>query len=83
MIKGIAGTTESSDCLITVEPNEGIEVIVESIVKDFFGDHIENLIKQTLKELKVKNIKVVVDDKGAYDFTIKARLLTAIERMES
>lgn len=83
MKKGISGTTESSDCLITVESYDGTLVMVESIVKDFFGDHIENLIKQTLKDLKINNIKVTVDDKGAYDFTIKARLLTAIERMES
>ncbi len=81
MKKGVAGTKESSDCLIVVEKHEGILVIVESIVKDFFGDHIENLVKKTLKDLKIDNIKVTVDDMGAYDFTIKARLLTAIERL--
>lgn len=81
MKKGISGTRESSDCLITVEQHEGILIEVESIVKDFFGDHIENLIKQTLEEMNIKNLKVTVDDKGAYDFTIKARLLTAIERL--
>lgn len=81
MKKGIAGTKESSDCLIVVEKYAGILVLVDSIVKDFFGDHIEKLIKQTLKELKITNLKVTVDDMGAYDFTIKARLLTAIERL--
>lgn len=81
MKKGVSGTKESSDCLIVVEKHEGIRVEVESIVKDFFGDHIEKLVKQTLKELKITNLKVTVDDMGAYDFTIKARLLTAIERL--
>lgn len=81
MKKGVAGTTESSDCQITVQEHAGIDVFVDSIVMDFFGDHIELLIKETLKELAIDNLKVTVIDKGAYDFTIKARLLTAIERM--
>lgn len=80
MKKGIAGTTESSDCRITVENYEGTLVLVDSIVIDFFGDHIEQLVKATLQELKVDNVKVSVVDKGAYDYTIKARLMTALER---
>lgn len=79
-MKGVAGTTESSDCQITIEHGDGIVVHVDSIVMDFFGDHIEKLIKKTLKELNVNNVLVTVVDKGAYDFTIKARLLTALER---
>ena len=38
-------------------------------------------IIETLKELKIEKIKVEAVDKGALDYTIKARLITAIERM--
>lgn len=79
---GIAGTMESSDALITVRPSEQLEVRVESTVYDYFGEQIEKTILNTLNELNVTNVSVLCQDKGALDFTIKARLITAIERMK-
>ena len=40
-----------------------------------------NEFHHQIKLLNIKNIKVEVVDKGALDYTIKARLITAIERM--
>ena len=79
---GICGTMESNDCLITVTEGEGIFVEINSIVYDFFGDKILDVIMDTLKELGVDNVNVRCDDKGALDYTIKARLVTALARME-
>ena len=79
---GIAGTLESNDCIITVTESSNLIVEVKSVVYDFFGEHIENYIKTFLKELKINKIKVICEDKGALDYTIKARLITAIKRME-
>lgn len=79
---GIAGTMESSDALITVRPSEKINIKVESTVFDFFGEQIKKTILDTLNELNIANIDVLCQDKGALDFTIKARLITAIERMK-
>ncbi len=78
---GSAGTFESNDCLITVKKHKGIKIDIQSIVFDQFGEQIEQVIKTTLKELRVENIYVSCNDKGALDYTIKARLLTAIQRM--
>ena len=39
-------------------------------------------ILDTLKEQHLDKVKVVCQDKGALDYTIKARLVTAIKRME-
>lgn len=77
-----AGTMESNDIYIMVQPNEnkGIEVALESIVMKQFGKQIETVIAQTLKELKVENIILVAKDRGALDYTIKARVETAIKR---
>ncbi|HRT69146.1 MAG TPA: citrate lyase acyl carrier protein [Bacilli bacterium] len=79
---GVAGTVESNDCLITVEESDELEIIIESIVMEFFGEQIKKVIVDTLDELKIKTIKVTCNDKGALDYTIKSRLVTAIKRME-
>jgi len=78
---GVAGTVESNDCLITVEESDKVEIIIESIVMEFFGEQIKKVILDTLAELQIKTIKVTCNDKGALDYTIKSRLVTAIKRM--
>ncbi|MCF7930662.1 MAG: citrate lyase acyl carrier protein [Acholeplasmataceae bacterium] len=76
-----AGTFESNDCLITVKEASKLSIEIKSIVYDQFKDQIEKVIKDTLDELNIENIFVSCNDKGALDYTIKARLLTAIKRM--
>lgn len=78
-----AGTLESNDCLITVHPNDNIDIIIESIVFDAFGAQIEAVIREVLSIEKVKGLKVHIKDKGALDYTIKARLITALKRLEA
>ncbi|WP_138204952.1 citrate lyase acyl carrier protein [Haloimpatiens lingqiaonensis] len=77
-----AGTLESNDVMITVMPNMdgGIEVEIDSIVMKQFGEAIKETIMNTLKELKVEEVKIKAEDKGALDYTIKARVETAIKR---
>ncbi|RDY26019.1 citrate lyase acyl carrier protein [Romboutsia weinsteinii] len=76
-----AGTLESSDIQIIIEPSEnGIAIELESTVKAQFGDQIENVITETLKSLNVESVKVFVNDKGAIDPVIKSRVQTAVYR---
>lgn len=77
-----AGTLESNDILIMVAPNEkgGVEVNIESIVMKQFGIQIRKTIIEKLKEMGIKDICVMAQDKGALDYTIKARLETAVNR---
>ncbi|XMB86317.1 citrate lyase acyl carrier protein [Mycoplasmatota bacterium WC44] len=75
-----AGTIESNDCLVIVSPSDELIVDIHSIVFDKFGKAINKVIMTTLDEHNISNIKVVVQDKGAYDYTIKARLTTALRR---
>lgn len=79
---GIAGSLESNDALVTVKESQKLSVTVSSIVYDFFHEQIEKVIYDTLKELGVTNVEVVCEDKGALDYTIKARLMTAVSRMK-
>lgn len=77
----VAGTLESSDCQVTVEPGEGrIEFQLESAVINQFGNQIKRVVMETLKNLEVDNIKLTMVDKGALDCTIKARVEGAIFR---
>lgn len=76
-----AGTLESSDIQIIIEPSTaGIEITLESTVKAQFGEEIEAVIKKTLNSLGVESAKVFANDKGAINPVIKSRVQTAVYR---
>lgn len=77
----VAGTLESSDAQVTVEPNEnGIELEIASSVMNQYGRQIKATVLETLDRLSVKNARVNVVDKGALDCTLKARVECAVFR---
>jgi len=75
-----AGSLESSDCLITISDSSQIEINIESIVINQFGDKIKEVIEDTLKKHNINNVHILCQDKGALDYTIIARLETALIR---
>ncbi len=77
-----AGTLESSDAFVQIEPIEADEIRVEltSSVEEMYGDDIRDLIKSVVEELSISHISVKVQDKGALDYVIKARVQAAILR---
>lgn len=79
---GVAGTMESSDIIVTIEPNanEGIELSLESDVMQQFGKQIEKVIRETLAELGINSARVSAVDKGALDCTVAARTMAAAYR---
>lgn len=77
----MAGTLESSDAQVTVEPGDGcIELSIDSSVIHQFGKQIKKTVLETLKRLEVTDAKVTVVDKGALDCTLKARVECAVYR---
>lgn len=77
----VAGTLESSDVLVSIEPvNEGVSLEISSTVLNQFGRQIRATVLETLDRLEVKHAKVNVVDKGALDCTIKARVECAVFR---
>ena len=76
----VAGTLESSDAMVTVEPGEGIVVELSSSVMNQYGRQIKATVLETLERLNVKDAKVTVIDKGALDCTLKARVECAVFR---
>jgi citrate lyase subunit gamma (acyl carrier protein) len=76
-----AGTMESNDCLVTVRRQKGLTIKIESVVYAQFGKQIRRVIEDTLRAKGIEDLYVLVEDKGALDYTIRARLDTAIERL--
>lgn len=77
----IAGTLESSDAQVTVEPSEsGLELWIESVVMNQYGRQIKETVLQTLKQLEVESGKIAVVDKGALECTLIARVQCAVYR---
>lgn len=76
-----AGTLESSDAQITVEPaQDGIQLEISSSVMNQYGRQIKATVLDTLERLEVTSGRVTVVDKGALDCTLKARVECAVFR---
>lgn len=80
--KAFAGTLESGDIMVQIEPStqEGLNIELDSTVAYQFGEQIKKVIADTLKELGITSANVVATDKGALDCTIKARVTCAAVR---
>ena len=75
-----AGTLESSDAYVAVSPSEKLTVEITSPVYAQYGEAIEKVVNDTLKELCVTEGAIKVSDKGAIDCVISARVETAVKR---
>ena len=75
-----AGTMESSDAYVEIEPGQGIVIQLESVVKEQFGDAILEVVQSVLLEQGVENAGVRVIDRGALECVIRARVETAVLR---
>ena len=77
----VAGTLESSDCMVTVEEGDGaIDMTLESTVIHQYGNQIRQEVLETLENLDVQNVRIKIVDKGALDCTIRARVEAAVYR---
>ena len=78
--KGQAGTMQSSDLMVTVEPADTLTIEIQSTVKKQFEHLIRARLEQVLSKLGVASGKISVSDRGALDYAIKARLEAALNR---
>lgn len=76
-----AGTLESSDVYVEIAPAEnGIEIDLNSVVQAQFGDDILAVVREVLSDCGVENAKLTIQDRGALDCVIRARVETAVIR---
>ena len=77
-----AGTMESGDILIEIEPatQREIEVVLKSSVANEFGKQIVHTIHTAVEEFGLEYAVINAVDKGALDCTIRARVFAACAR---
>lgn len=81
MQRATAGTLESSDVFVTLEPCEqGLDIHIDSVVIKQFGDSILAATKDVLREFDVTDAKVSVVDRGALECVLRARVECAVLR---
>ena len=78
--EAMAGSLESSDCLIMVKPSAKLEIEVESVVQKRYGEQIKAAIIETLKEMEITAGYYRIQDKGAVEYCLRARVATVTRR---
>jgi citrate lyase subunit gamma (acyl carrier protein) len=78
--KAQAGTMQSSDLMVLVEPADALVIEIESTVKKQFEHLIRARVEAVLAAEDVTAGRVRVTDRGALDYAIQARLETALLR---
>jgi citrate lyase subunit beta / citryl-CoA lyase len=80
---GNTGNGVRSDCFITLELTDsgGIEIDLNSKVEVLYGDDIRAECRRVLDYFHIKNCKLTVEDSGALNYIIQARLEAAISKL--
>lgn len=80
---GNYGKEIRSDCKVTLELTKsgGLKIELISKIKEYFGDQIVTLAKKELEFFDIKNAKVLIEDRGALDYVIAARIEAAIKQI--
>jgi len=75
-----SGTMQSSDLMIFLEPADELSIEIESTVKQQFEHLIRAQVEKVLEENQVKTGQIRINDRGALDYAIVARLETGLKR---
>ena len=79
---GNKGKGIRSDCFVTLEITQsgGINIELISKVQTLFGDSILKLCKEELEFFGIKNCKIKIEDSGALNYILAARIEAAIKK---
>lgn len=78
----VAGTLESGDAMIYISPNPdgGREIELNSLVGQQFSPQILASVNAVLDTLDIRDVAIQIEDKGALDCVLRARLKAALLR---
>ena len=76
----VAGTLESSDAQVRIQPFYSLDIEINSSVAKQFGEQIEATVRAVLAKLNITAAQVIVEDKGALDCVLQARVKAAALR---
>ena len=83
---GTAGNTGAdvrSDCFVTLEltSNDGLQIDLDSKVGALYGNAITTLARTILAHFGIENARLSIEDRGAVDFVLAARIEAAIHQV--
>lgn len=78
--KASCGTENKSDCLVSIEPADELNIEVQSKVEKLFAPAISRTAQEVVEANKVEKARIIIKDFGALDWVIRARLECAIQR---
>ena len=80
----VAGSLESSDVLVSLAPSQNgeLDLQIESIVIKQFGRRIHAVAEEMLQQQSVQSRMIRIQDRGALECTLRARLETALARVQ-
>lgn len=78
----VAGTLESGDVMMRILPldTQEIDLQINSSVEKQFGESIRTTILDVLAHHNIRGVQLNVDDKGALDCILRARLEALLAR---
>ena len=80
--KAQSGSLESSDCLVTVEPSETYSLSYSGQNEAIFARRTERIALEIASALSL-SAHISIQDRGALEVTLRARIETAVERAMS
>ena len=80
--EAVAGTLESGDVMVRITPLDKpvIDLQINSSVEKQFGEAIRSTVLDILLRHQVNGVQLTIDDKGALDCILRARLETVLIR---
>ncbi len=79
-----AGTLESMDCLVTVSeaaPGTGVKIQIAGSSAARFRSAMEKKASEVIALMGVNNIEISIQDNGALDIVLGARVEAAVKRL--
>lgn len=78
--KAQAGTMQSSDLMVFLEPAPQLRIEIDSTVKKQFEHLIRRQVDTVLERFTITSGVIRISDRGALDYAIAARLETGLIR---
>ncbi len=72
-----AGTLEKGDVMVTIEESSEREIIIKSKLERLYGEAIRKTVEDMTSDIVGK---IYVEDMGALDWVIRARIEAAIRK---
>ncbi|KPJ57806.1 MAG: hypothetical protein AMS16_00770, partial [Planctomycetes bacterium DG_58] len=70
----VIGSENKGDCRVTVKPADALQVEVVTKSRDLFEPGIRKVVSEVVSQLGVEKVTVGVEDQGALDYVILARV---------